>query len=188
MENKKFYIRETIVWKVVMKILKYIAILLLILIILLGICIATDSCKNKVVVNKEAAQIFVEKLKVLTKDKDVVDVDMREMVEGFEWDKVCWVYDRRGGFTFTFLKYKMKIPKIIDITDLVLDKNIDAHPSLWKHIKQMPKDSDLIYNTSSCINAGEEKNKKFRFKKVKGTEDQFIFEAENPIKIDKKEN
>ena len=188
MENKEFYIRETIVWKVMMKILKYIAILFFILIILLGICIVTDSCTNKVVVNKEAAQIFVEKLKVLTKDKDVVDVDMREMVEGVEWNQVCWSYDRRGGFRFTLYKHILKIPKIIDITDLILDKNVDAHPTLWEIIHKAPKGADFYHFNTRCLNIGEEKNKKFRFKKVKNTEDQFIFEAKNPIKIDKKEN
>ena len=182
MENKKFYIRETIVWKVMMKILKYIAILFFILIILLGICIVTDSCTNKVVVNKEAAQIFVEKLKVLTKDKDVVDVDMREMVEGVEWDKVCWSYDRRGGFRFTLFKDILKIPKIIDITELILDNNVDAHPKLWKKVYKVSKGADFYYHTTACMPSPEvDKNYKIRFRKVKNTEDQFIFEHRVPL-------
>jgi len=185
MENKKFYIRETIVWKIVMKILKYLAILFLIMIILLGICIATDSCKNKVVVNKEAAHIFVEKLKVLTKDKDVVDVDMREMVEGIEWDHTCWSYDRRGGFRFTLYKDILKIPGrtgIMNITDLILDKNVDAHSTLWKKVYKAPKGADFYHFSTSCMPSSKvDKNYKIRFRKVKGTEDQFIFEHRVPL-------
>ena len=100
MKDNKFYIDETRVWKVVMKVLKYLLIILLALVAIIGICLFTELCQPKKIVNQEAAKIFVEKLKVLTKDTDVVDVDMREMTRKVEWNQLCWSYDLEGGFPF----------------------------------------------------------------------------------------